>query len=56
LAFRFREIRGFTGARRHALQDTPPGKHLAEELKELSISAAELARQIGVGKRANRDA
>jgi addiction module HigA family antidote len=26
----------------------PPGKHLAEELKELSISAAELARQIDV--------
>jgi len=25
-----------------------PGKHLAEELKELSISAAELARQIDV--------
>ena len=24
-----------------------PGEHLAEELKELSISAAELARQIG---------
>ena len=31
-----------------ALPRTPihPGEHLAEELKELSISAAELARQI----------
>ena len=25
-----------------------PGEHLAEELKELGISAAELARQLGV--------
>src|SRR6266536_3157403 len=36
--------------RRHTMARTPihPGEHLAEELKELNISAAELARQIEV--------
>jgi plasmid maintenance system killer protein len=36
--------------RRHAMARTPihPGEHLAEELRELDISAAELARQIDV--------
>jgi antitoxin HigA-1 len=35
---------------RHTMARTPihPGEHLAEELKELDISAAELARQIDV--------
>ncbi len=35
---------------RHTIARTPihPGEHLAEELKELVISAAELARQIDV--------
>ena len=31
-----------------ALMAIHPGEHLAEELKELEMSAAELARQIGV--------
>src|ERR1700736_1335772 len=36
--------------RRHIMARTPihPGEHLAEELKELGISAAELSRQIDV--------
>src|SRR6516164_3353545 len=36
--------------RRHTMARTPihPGEHLAEELKELGMSAAELARQIDV--------
>ena len=31
-----------------ALNATPPGEHLAEELTELGMSAAELARQLDV--------
>jgi len=36
-----------------AIDAIHPGEHLAEELKELGISAAELARQLDVPTRDN---
>src|SRR5215475_1555485 len=43
-------LRSLTTIRRNvvAIPAIHPGEHLAEELKELSMSAAELARQLGV--------